>query len=266
MMYFGMPFSEVANLNSPDANINFIKYLQVLQGISLFIVPAFIIAYLINKQGLEYLKMKTGIKIASFFIVMIIMIVALPFINFLAEFNAKMSLPASLHGIEIWMKNSEEAAKVLTEKLLAANSFGQMLFNIFMIALIPAVGEELLFRGIFQRVFTDWTKNVHVAVFIAAFIFSTFHFQFYGFLPRLFLGIMLGYFFVWSKSLWLPILAHFTNNAFAVITYFLIAKGSIAAETENIGADPTTTVYTIISFLLMSSLLFILYRIETKKQ
>jgi hypothetical protein len=126
-----------------------------------------------------------------------------------------------------------------------------------MVAVLAAIGEELIFRGLLQRLFLEWTRNVHVAVFISAFIFSAFHLQFYGFFGRLVLGLILGYLFVWTGSLWVPIAVHFVNNAMAVIVSFLDARGVIATDLENFGSSRNYLVITG-SFLLMVFILLLI--------
>ena len=136
------------------------------------------------------------------------------------------------------MKASEEQAAALTEAFLKMSTPGELIFNLFMIALIPAIGEELLFRGIVQNIFSRWLKNNHAAVWFTAILFSAMHMQFYGFIPRLMLGAMLGYLLVWSGNLWWPIIAHFVNNAAAVIFSYLFQNKFIDLDPDTIGSCP----------------------------
>jgi len=163
------------------------------------------------------------------------MVVAFPLINLLAEINQSMSLPESMSGISDWMKASETANNEITKYFLQADSFGILLFNLILIALIPAIGEELLFRGIIQRLFTEMSKNIHIGIWVSAFLFSAVHMQFFTFLPRFLMGAMFGYFLIWSNSLSLTIAAHFVNNGLAVLINYLIQKGSIDTSVETWG-------------------------------
>ncbi|GAF80710.1 unnamed protein product, partial [marine sediment metagenome] len=156
----------------------------------------------------------------------------------------------------------EENAREITEAFLQISGTRELLVNLFMIAILPAVGEELLFRGVFQRIFIEWTKNIHIGIFLAAFFFSTLHFQFYGFFPRLMLGIFFGYLLVWSNTIWLPVLAHFVNNGAAVIFYYLFHNKIINDDIETIGTNLESLTYVIISTLLVSLLIFVLYKKE----
>ena len=176
-----------------------------------------------------------------------------------------MSLPESLSGLENWMKTMEDAAKILTEKFLKVDSFGGLLFNVFMIAILPALGEELMFRGVIQRIFSSWTKNYHWGIWITAFLFSAMHMQFYGFLPRMALGAMFGYLLVWTGTMWVPILAHFVNNLMGVLGYFLIDKGTISNDIEEWGTGTEQVPLVLFSFLAVGVLLYLIYKGEQSK-
>jgi membrane protease YdiL (CAAX protease family) len=121
--------------------------------------------------------------------------------------------------------------------MLDVDSVGGLLVNIGLIAIVPAVGEELFFRGIIQQVLQTNLKS-HAAVWITAIIFSTIHFQFFGFIPRVLMGAFLGYLLVWTKNMWVPIIAHFANNAVAVLFYYFKGEGN-TFDIENIGKSDT---------------------------
>ena len=101
---------------------------------------------------------------------------------------------------------------------------------------------------------------------MAAFLFSAMHMQFYGFVPRLLLGAMLGYLFVWSGSLWLSVLAHFVNNASAIIFTYLYQQQMSTIDVDAVGTREGEVMSVLISTLLTAALLFLIYRTETKKR
>jgi membrane protease YdiL (CAAX protease family) len=136
------------------------------------------------------------------------------------------------------MQSSEVQIAEITEKMLNVSTLGALLFNVFLVAVVPALGEELFFRGTIQRLLSDW-KGALFAIWITAFVFSAIHMQFYGFLPRMLLGAFLGYLLLWSGSLWLPIIAHFVNNSVAVVFYYLKFNGVKVIDVETIGTDDT---------------------------
>jgi len=166
------------------------------------------------------------------------MLVAIPFINMLSWLNQQIILPEALSEIEKMMQSSEVQIAEITEKMLNVSTLGALLFNVFLVAVVPALGEELFFRGTIQRLLSDW-KGALFAIWITAFVFSAIHMQFYGFLPRMLLGAFLGYLLLWSGSLWLPIIAHFVNNSVAVVFYYLKFNGVKVIDVETIGTDDT---------------------------
>jgi len=253
-----------ASLNSPEG-LNFLKYFQVIQSIGLFVAPPFAIGWLYSGNIGEYLKINRSTRTQSFLLAAISLLMVIPVINFLGAINSQMRLPESLSGLEGWMKTMEDAAKVLTEKFLKVDSFGGLLFNVFMIAILPALGEELMFRGVIQRIFSTWTKNYHWGIWITAFLFSAMHMQFYGFLPRMALGAMFGYLLVWTGTMWVPILAHFVNNLMGVLGYFLIDKGTISNDIEEWGTGTEQIPLVLFSFLVVGGLLYLIYKGEQVK-
>ena len=135
-----------------------------------------------------------------------------------------------------------------------------LFINLLMIAIIPAIGEEFFFRGLLQRIFSNWVRNTHWGIIISAFLFSAIHMQFYGFFPRFLLGAMFGYLFVWSGSLWLPVLAHFINNSLAVIAYYLVSIRVLDEKVVNIGSSSYFMPITFICLLFTGLGIFQLYK------
>ncbi|MFP4064610.1 MAG: CPBP family intramembrane glutamic endopeptidase [Bacteroidales bacterium] len=203
-------------------DLNLIRYLQLLSHIGMFIVSSLVFGLLVGGRPLHYLQADKQPSVRALLLSVLIMLAALPLINYVMEINQQMSLPESLRKLEEWMRQTEDAAQVMTERFLQVTTYQGLLFNIFLIAIVPAIGEEFIFRGSLQRVFHQWSRNVHVAVIVTALVFSAIHFQFYGFMPRFVLGLVLGYMMVITGNIWVPVLGHFFNNAAAVITYFIV--------------------------------------------
>lgn len=241
-------------------NIALLKYFQVVQSVGVFIVPPFILAWLYHGKISEYLLLHKMVTPQSVLLVIVLGFSAMPLINLIGEMNAGMKLPEWLSGLENWIKTREDMAAELTEKFLKIDSFGGYLFNLFMIAFLPAIGEELLFRGVVQRIFTNWTRSLHWGIWISAALFSALHFQFYGFIPRMLLGVMFGYLLVWSGSMWLPIIAHFINNGVAVTGMYLIDKGTIKPEFEEIGSTGDGIYFSVVSVAVVALLLWLIKR------
>ena len=265
---FGMEsFSSIVNssVSMDENNIPFLKYIQVVQSIGLFIIPSLILAYLFGGQISEYLNTNKSPQLRSAIVAIAIILVSSPMINMLAELNSKLALPEFLSGLENWMRASEDSANEITQLFLKTDSIWGLLFNIFMIGIIPAIGEELLFRGIIQRIFTDWTKNYHWGIWISAILFSALHLQFYGFIPRAILGAIFGYMLVWSGNLWFPIIAHFVNNSTAVIAYYLYNGGTISVDPDKIGTGSEYQIAGIISTIIVAVLFWNFYKLERKQ-
>jgi len=254
-----MSIPTINDLSDPES-IRLLKYFQVVQSIGLFIVPPFVLAWLFHGKIAEYLYLKRNATSASIFLVAVLVIFALPLINFIGEWNTRMEFPEFLAGLERWMKNAEDNAAELTEAFLKVEGTSGLLLNLFMIAVLPAIGEELLFRGVIQRIFTNWTRSHHWGIWISAILFSALHIQFYGFVPRMLLGVLFGYLLVWSGSMWLPVAAHFFNNAFAVVAMYLTDKNIINTGLEEIGATSDSYYAAILSLVLVFLLMFLIKR------
>lgn len=257
-----MNLPNMGNMNNPESII-LLKYFQVVQSIGVFIVPPFILGWLFHGKIGEYLKLNKKISFISIVLVLVLIFAASPFINFIGGINENIRLPEWLSGIENWMKETEEKAAELTEIFLKVESYGGLIFNIFMIAVLPAIGEELLFRGVIQRIFINWTKSNNWGIWISAILFSALHMQFYGFIPRMFLGVLFGYLLVWSGSIWLPIVAHFINNTVAVVGIYLVNKGFLSNDIENIGTTSDSYYMAALSVLLIIVFMFMIKRQNT---
>ena len=231
-------------------NIDNLKLLQLLQSFGLFILPPFILTYLFYEKPTEALHLTKKISVKESLLVVVFMILIIPIINLLTAWNQQLILPQAFHDIEVWMRMAESETAAITEKMVQVHSLQALSYNLFLMALLPAMGEELFFRGTLQSFFAK--KNTHRAIWITAFIFSTIHFQFYGFLPRLLLGAFFGYLLVKCGSLWLPIIGHFINNAMAIIFYYLKFNGYQSFDVDKIGTGETIWVSCLVAILLIT--------------
>lgn len=252
-LIYGVNLSEMENLlqdTSNPKNISVLKFFQTFQSIGIFIIPPFIVAWFLHDNLSVFLQYHRKPDVKSVLFVIAIIYFANPLINWLSEINSKLSLPEWMSSVEIWMQNSENQATQITEAFLSTTSITTLFSNILMIGILPAVGEELLFRGIIQQLFKKKFGNAHAAIWISAAIFSALHMQFFGFLPRLVLGVMFGYMLEWSGTLWLPMIAHFVNNTTAVIAYYLMEKGLIGSGIDKTGTSSDGSFYMVIVSLV----------------
>jgi membrane protease YdiL (CAAX protease family) len=205
-----------------------LKFFQFFQVFFSFIVPAHLFArFHSNNQSAEYLQLKSTSNIHFILGALMIFLIS-PLISFLNEINQNISLPAFLSSLESTFKSLEEKSKIATELFLNVNTTADIVVNFFIVAVLAAVSEELIFRGVLQRLMGTVVRNIHLNILICSVIFSAFHLQFYGFIPRLALGMLLGYSFHFSKSLWVPIMIHFLNNATAVLVDLLYKRNLIS--------------------------------------
>lgn len=242
-----------------------LKFSQFLNSVGLFIIPPLLFAFLVSSNMGEYLNFRKENKGLHYFLVVVIMFISLPFLNWMIEWNESINLPESLSALEEMMKASEKRASELSKMLLTMNGVGDLFFNLFLIALIPALGEELLFRGVVQKMFAEIFKNKHAAIILTAVLFSFLHFQFYGFFPRTFFGILFGYMLVWSGSLKLPVVAHFTNNATVVLVNYFGTENGLSEKLDNIGKNDSFLL-ALISFVLLVVLMFLFYKSVYKQK
>ncbi len=227
-----------------NQSTNQLRMLQALQTLCVFILPAILATWAWTKKPFTWLGMTTMPSLLEASLVALLMLVAQPGINLIADLNSRISLPSSMAALESQLRQMEEAAQELLELFMQVDGIGGLLGCVALMALLPAIGEEMCFRGVMQGLLSPATREdktpisgkVHVAIWVTAFVFSAIHFQFYGFFARLILGALLGYFFAWTGSLWTAILAHFMNNCTAVVLYYIGQHTTISAEAiENFG-------------------------------
>lgn len=250
---------------SNEASMAFLKYMQVVSQLGVFILPALAFAYLFNRKPVTYLKLNTGFRFGSLVVAVLVIAAAIPFVNYLVVWNEGMSLPDSLGPIERWMRNMENQAAVMTEAFLKVNTPAGLATNLLIIALLAAVGEELLFRGVLLRLIDDGIKNTHIAILVSAILFSAFHGQFFGFVPRAVLGILFGYIFIYTGSLWIPILLHLLFNAVSVVVAYLYETGYMTTNYEDFGV--TTVSWIVLGSLLVTvALMVVLNQLRPKEE
>jgi len=219
-------------LNTPDAPnvLQGLRAMQLIQSTGTFILPFFLFAFLISPDvfvfsGLH--KRPVGFLLLMAFTSIICL---MPLINLVAAFNEKIPFPR-------WVIDSEKQAAILTRAFLDMNRPAILLLTLLIVAVIPAIGEECLFRGGLQPLLIRMFGNSHVGIWVTALLFSAMHMQFLGFFPRVLLGAAFGYFYLWSGNLWLCIAAHMINNGLAVVHYYAMMHWGVGAGSDTLGAD-----------------------------
>lgn len=232
---------------------------NLFQGVSHFCAFTLAPLALLLSVGVpfnQYLSSKSAIPASLFLLSALIIVAVMPVNSWFIDLNANMNLPDFMSGFEQWAKDKEDSLKELTEYLTKFESWPEMLDGLVIFALIPAIGEELVFRGILQKQLIRWFRNPHVAIWVAAIVFGAIHMQFYGMLPRTLLGALLGYLYWWSGNIWVPIIGHFMNNGFTVVLMYLVQQKKINYDIEATEAMPLQAI--IFSMLAAVSLLYYL--------
>jgi uncharacterized protein len=269
MAIFGLNINEAANsmetLGNP-VTINFLKFVQLFSSLGMFIVSSFAAAWFINDDPIGFLGLRRLPKLQFTLAGIILFILVIPFNNFLSYFNENMHLPAFLDWLETYFRDKETQMGDIMDAFLKPGSAGGLMFNLLVIAIVPGIGEELIFRGVIQKLFGRWFRNHHIAVVVTSLLFAAIHFQFLSFLPRLLLGLVLGYIFYWSGSIWLVILLHFLNNAAAVVFYFYFHGVSTGSYVENSGTPGNNLWLAMISAAGCTVLLYYMYKNYLKEK
>lgn len=234
---------------------NLMRLIQLFSAIGTFLLPALVFAWTCSYHPKDFLSIGRFPNVHLLLLTFLSMVLLSPAINLIGLFNRQMDLPDCLAPLENWMLAQEEAAEQVTQLLLSGEGAITLCANLIVIALAAGITEEFLFRGALQRVFEKWTPNHHLVIWITSILFSTFHLQFYGFIPRMLLGAYFGYLLYWSRNLWVPIFAHFTNNAIAVLSM----SDESLKENEYITGEitaPHLFPYTVIAIILFILFLF----------
>jgi hypothetical protein len=214
----------VLNMGSNQASLSYLIYFQLFTQIGVFAGVALFFARMNTSAVFDFLKFKS-VKWGGFLFLSIIAIVAvIPLSSWLMQVSLAFPYPDSMKEFIEILKKLEDGGNNLMTRFLSIEGWSGLIFNLFFLALIPALCEELLFRGALMNVLQQLMKNKHLVVILSAILFSAMHMQFFGFLSRFVLGLILGYATLYSGSLFPSIAAHFTNNALSVIGFYLSDK------------------------------------------
>lgn len=232
--------------------ISILKTLQFISALFSFLIPAIIINKLFSNKEESFLSYKTSPTVWFYLLIPVFLISIMPLMNIIIQWNESIVLPDSMSSMETKIKEMEGASQKMIELMLSGTTVYSILINIVLVAILPALGEEFLFRGILQKHFKELFGNPHIAIFVAAFLFSAIHFQFFGFVPRLILGMIFGYLVYFSGSIWPAVFAHFFNNFMAISVTYLSKSNEIIAETDSFGTKAADIYFVLIGVLFAS--------------
>ena len=256
LLIFGLAFSIVLGtivtiINGSDLqDLKNLQITQIISGVVGFLMPAVVYAMLVQEKPWDYLGIK---KLQTWSLLGIVaMFTIIPFLGMVNDWNDGIVFPESMRAIEEQMRNTQKQSEEIIKTFI---SQGSLCSSLLIIAALAAVSEELLFRSVIQKALIKLFKNAHVAIVVTAFVFSAVHMDFFGFFPRFILGLMLGYIFWMSGSIFPSMLMHFVNNATIVMLYYLNTRGLSDIDAEHFGS--TGNVLVIILSLITTVAIFI---------
>lgn len=247
---------DILTSESDASDRNFIRSILIINHLTTFVFPGIIAAIIVYKnKWLSGLSLNNIPRFDNATLGSLLIVCAFPLVQFTFWLNKQLPLPE-------WMVDIEDNTSELIMNLLATDAPYELYFNIFVIAIIPAIGEEIIFRGILQKNISRIFNNPHIGIWVAAIIFSAIHFQFQGFIPRMLLGALLGYLFYWTGNLWIPIIAHLVNNGFQVVAQYLYKEDMSNMDIEAMDTLPPAV--TITSLILVSTISYFIIKNNRK--
>ena len=230
------------------------------QGVSSFLI-FFVIPFILIRYGVgaseNYFK---GTNLVAMGWTVLIILSNLVVITVIIEWNIGLDLPDG--AFENWAITKEAQMKEITEYLINFEGSGQLMIALVVVALIPALGEELLFRGLLQNLLRRISANPHLAIWVSAALFSAIHLQFYGFFPRMLLGALFGYLYHWSGKLSYAILGHFFHNGLALVFAYMATFDSIEITSEQMEQSAPLTM--VIPFVVILGLVIWKFKKSTR--
>ncbi len=263
--WFGLSIEEAFVMLEQENSLgirNYVRSILVINHLFIFIFPSILVVlFFYKKKWASYLQLNfkpPSLQSINGILASLMIIAAFPLAQFTLWLNKQIPMPD-------WANRIEETTNAMLHNLLGTGGPFELLLNLIVVAAIPAFAEELLFRGIIQRNFEKLFKNPHAAIWLAAIIFSTFHMQFEGFLPRMLLGAMLGYFIYWTGSLWIAIIAHFVYNAIQIVAIYLYSNKISTIDIDQIDNAPFGLIIISIIFVSVLGYYFIQTNLKSEK-
>jgi len=245
------------NQFSPEG-IQALKLIQIFSAIGVFIIPSFLIRHLLGEETLFVLNQKPAFKEVLLSISLIV--IAVPLINILIFLGEFIVLPDFFGALKEFFLRLQDQIQEQMQAFLLMSNLKMLLANLVVVAFLPAIGEELLFRGVIQKLLYRLKKSAHFAIWVSAFLFAILHQQIHTILPIMLIGGMLGYLYYWTNNIWIPILVHFTNNTLSLIIEYFVQHNKINEEVLNFGATPIQIHWVFISLIGTTGLMYLIKR------
>lgn len=243
-------------------NISFMRFMQALSQVFCMLLPALLFAFMFHSDVVDFFKLRFArTQIVVSLIGCVAFVAIIPVIDIVTQWNNALHLPESMSDIEQYIRNlglqSEEMVAMFLEQ---DGGILLLLANIVVMAVVPAVCEEFIFRGAMQQTCAKWFGNHHWAILLTAAVFSIIHFDLFNFMPRFLMGLLLGYIYYYSGTIWASVMAHFTNNALVVFMYYFFG-----AESVEISTPGQANVWLILASVVLTSIVLCFGIKEAKK-
>lgn len=239
-------------LSGPETRVPLL-IIQGITGIGSFIIVPILYQKYVDRSGNVRVEYEKNEDLKHYLIMVLFTFTIMPLTAKSMEWNEKLGFPASLSEIENALRETHNFVEESTRHLVNLDGPFELVLGLLVIAVVPAIGEEFLFRGFLQKYLIKGMKNVHLGILLTGFLFGAFHMQIFVMLPRILLGIVYGYFYHYSRNIYMPMIAHFTNNAFMVTMLYLYNQGLIAFNIED---EENMPLMMVLSGLVLSAMLF----------
>lgn len=239
-----------------------LRWAVVIQDMAIFLLPVFLTLIICARSPLQWIGASKIPKLSAVVITILAILSAIPAMNLIISWNQSLHLPDSWQQIETLLRNYEESASNLVISLMGGTTTVDLLVSIFLIGVLTAIAEEFFFRGALMHILSVQFRSIHAGIWTTAIVFSAIHMQFFGFFPRLFLGAFFGYLLYWSRSIWLPVMAHAINNSLVVIASWLTRRGIDIGWFETVGTHTSipSILMVAVSIIVTAILIVILHK------
>lgn len=262
LYYQGADISGISGMSDLVDRFDSSTDLKAVIGINhimMFTFSSLVYLFIFNRStALRKLRLG-GFNFLLFFLFLALLVFSYPLLGLSVYVLEQINLPE-------WATSMDEDSMNNLYALLAMDNFNDLLLNLLIIAVLPAIGEELLFRGIVQNAFMGRLHNPHVAIFIAAFIFSAFHLEILGFIPKFLIGIILGYSYYVTQSLWVPILLHYMNNGSQVVSLYVMGGDIESLQSEAATTEQFPFIAAIVSIIICYFVVRAIIKNSSEKQ
>lgn len=226
----------------------------VLQDVLVFILPPVATAVIMTRLPARFLDIDTTPHIRQLILALAALFAAFPLLNCIVAWNESIHFPEQYAQLEAQLRALEDTAGNTFDSILSSPSIPSLILSLLIVGVLAGLSEELLFRGALQKLLMLMRINPHISIWLAAFVFSAVHFQFFGFVPRMILGAYFGYLVWWTRCLWIPVIVHAANNSIVVVSKYFEARSGTVTSLDSIGADPSASATSFVTVALSIAL------------